>query len=267
MTGTAGQKRVPSSFLEEYTVPVPPLRVQEEIVRLLRGAERLKELRQQASQLTSKIIQSVFLRMFGDPSTNPLEFSESSLGNLATMARYGPRFHNQPYSETGTPILRTTDITAEGEWSLNKAPKLKVSSADLERYKLRRGDVVISRSGSLGRCAVFDVDRVDCIPGAFLLHFRFGGRVLPEYIKHFILFPSIQKKIQKMGQYVAQPNVNVGELNSFKVPVPPIDAQKRFVETNKKWGQLRQDQKESALQINQLFYSLMDKSFRGNVAA
>jgi len=37
------------------------------------------------------------------------------------MSRYVARFYNQPYFDIGVPILRTTDITEEGELSLDNA--------------------------------------------------------------------------------------------------------------------------------------------------
>ncbi len=45
MTGTAGQKRVPKRFLENYKIPVPPLPIQKQIVSILERAERLSEER------------------------------------------------------------------------------------------------------------------------------------------------------------------------------------------------------------------------------
>lgn len=265
MTGTAGQKRIPKAFLESYKISIPPLEAQRKIVKGLQKAERIVKIRGQANRLTNRIIQSVFLNMFGDPASNPLRFPIATLGELAVMSRYGPRFYNQPYSDSGVPILRTTDITAEGDLSLDKAPKLEVSLEDLERYQLRKGDVVISRSGSLGRCAVFDAEGVDCIPGAFLLHFRFGEKVLPEYVHHYVLSPAIQRSIHRMGRFVAQPNVNAKELKSLKVAVPPIDSQRRFVGIKTEFQHLKERQNESTEAVNEIFHSLMQQAFSGQL--
>ncbi len=251
--------------VSSLSISLPPLEVQRRIASILKRTHGLGESRKQANRLTNRIVQSVFLRMFGDPLENPFKFPVTSLGSLAIMSRYGPRFYNQPYSAIGVPILRTTDITEEGELSLENAPKLEVTPKVIEKYRLRVGDVVISRSGSLGRCAVYDLEGVKCIPGAFLLHFRFGENVLAHYIKHFALSRSIQTTIQNMARFVAQPNVNVEELKSLKVPVPPIDLQRKFVETAFRFARLKQTQIESLQEINELFRSLMDKAFKGKL--
>ncbi len=263
-TGANLPRIAPESLLS-IAIPLPPIETQRKICQILLRADRLRQSREETNQLTSKVIQSVFLKMFGDPAENPFKYPVFSLGSLANMSRYGPRFYNQPYSEVGIPILRTTDITENGELSLDKAPKLKVSPDDLQKYRLHSGDVVISRSGSLGRCAVYDIGDVDCIPGAFLLHFRFGDKVLPEYVQYFILSESIQKRIQRMGKVVAQPNVNMKELGKLEVPVPSIPNQRRFVEAKSKYHQLRQRQNESFEEISEFFQSLMHKAFRGEL--
>ena len=250
---------------QSLKIPVPPLPLQRRIANVLERARRLQRIRAQANQLTSKIIQSVFLKIFGDPVTNTFKFPTAALGELAVMSRYGPRFYNQPYSDSGVPILRTTDITEQGELSLENAPKLDVSDDDLAKYRMRAGDVVISRSGSLGRCAVFETEGINCIPGAFLLHFRFGDRVLPEYIQHYVLFPSIQRRIREMGRFVAQPNVNATELKSLVVPIPPLDSQRKFSQFKTAFKLTKERQGESTREISSLSEALMYKAFRGEL--
>ena len=61
--GTAGQQRVPASFLEELKLPLPPLTEQKRIASLLARADRLRQLRRTAHDLGDALLQSVFLEM------------------------------------------------------------------------------------------------------------------------------------------------------------------------------------------------------------
>jgi type I restriction enzyme S subunit len=253
---------------QSLIILAPPIDVQRRIAQVLDRAERLLLLRERANELTNKIAKALFLQMFGDPTANPFGFPKKTLGSLAIVCRYGPRFYNEPYCEDGTAILRTTDITEDGEFSLSNCPKLRASPGDIKRYRLRRGDLVISRTGTkLGRCTVYDTDAVDCIPGAFLLHFRFSEEIVPEYVKHFILSASIRKRILRMRRFVGQPNVNAGELKSLNVPVPPLNLQTRFIEMDSMLRKLAARQKQSFEEINELFRSLMQKAFSGGLTA
>ncbi len=88
-TGSAGQQRVPKSFLEKVAIPLPPLDEQRRIVGLL---DRAAEIRRRADSARAKaraIIPALFLDTFGDPATNPKGWPVEPLGNHITMSGGG----------------------------------------------------------------------------------------------------------------------------------------------------------------------------------
>lgn len=99
-TGTAGQQRVPTSFLQEALVPVPPLEEQRRIVDLLARAEGIVRLRREAQQKAAELIPAIFVDMFGDPTTNPKQWPIQRLGDVVqsvsggTPAKARPEFWN-----------------------------------------------------------------------------------------------------------------------------------------------------------------------------
>ncbi len=70
ITGSA-QLNFGPSHLEKMKVILPPLEIQNKIVYILEKAEETKRLRAQADELTDRLLQSVFLEMFGNPVKNP----------------------------------------------------------------------------------------------------------------------------------------------------------------------------------------------------
>ncbi len=70
MTGSAGQQRVPASFVAKIEVPLPPLPEQQRIAGILSRADRLRRLRRYALEMSDGYFQSVFLEMFGDTEHN-----------------------------------------------------------------------------------------------------------------------------------------------------------------------------------------------------
>ena len=82
MTGSAGQKRVPSSFLEEVLIPLPSLSEQKRIVNILEKADHLRRQRRYALELSNTYLQAVFLEMFGDPTNNPNKWPKDRLSQL-----------------------------------------------------------------------------------------------------------------------------------------------------------------------------------------
>ena len=70
MIGSAGQKRVPKSFLENVKIPLPPLNVQKHIADTLdKTQEIIDSYKKQLAELDN-LIMAVFYKMFGDPVIN-----------------------------------------------------------------------------------------------------------------------------------------------------------------------------------------------------
>ena len=113
--GTAGQQRVPKSFMENALVPVPPLDEQRKIVVILNRAARIGRLRAQAADRLMNFNSALFIKMFGDPLENPLEFSTYALGSLGSLdrgrsrhrPRNAPELYGGPY-----PFVQTGDVAA-----------------------------------------------------------------------------------------------------------------------------------------------------------
>ncbi|TAL36995.1 MAG: restriction endonuclease subunit S, partial [Spirochaetes bacterium] len=70
MTGTAGQRRVPTAFLERYKILLPPLEEQIRIATRLSRIEGLIARRKESIRLLDEFVKSMFLEMFGDPVRN-----------------------------------------------------------------------------------------------------------------------------------------------------------------------------------------------------
>jgi type I restriction enzyme S subunit len=88
-TGTAGQQRVPTTFMEAAKIPVPPLPEQRRLVDILSRAESVVRLRREALKKTQEIIPALFLDMFGDPATNPKEWPTQPLGEIVSLLSGG----------------------------------------------------------------------------------------------------------------------------------------------------------------------------------
>lgn len=114
MAGAAGQKRLPSEYLGNFEIPLPPLDEQKRIAAVLNKDAALRRQRQESLQLTKKLLRSVFLDMFGDPVTNSKDLPTQELSELAKMerGRFSPRPRNDPSYYGGPhPFIQTGDIT------------------------------------------------------------------------------------------------------------------------------------------------------------
>ena len=95
-TGSAGQQRVPKSFLEKVAIPLPPLDEQQRIVGLLDRAAEIRRRADAARARARAIIPALFLDTFGDPVTNPKAWPVEPLGNQITMSGGGTPSKTRP---------------------------------------------------------------------------------------------------------------------------------------------------------------------------
>ena len=153
----------------------------------------------------------------------------TNLSELKEYSLYGPRFSSDDYSESGTYILRTTDIDQKGKVNLNNAPRIELSTKDVARYKCEVGDMLITRTGSLGRLAVYN-DSVDAIPGAYLIQYRLASAIdTVWWVYHFLMSPKGQNQLIDRGTGIGRQNLNLAAIESIPIPLPPLNEQRRII--------------------------------------
>ena len=76
MTGSAGQKRVPATFLKSISLYIPPLDIQRKIIYILDKAQELIDKRKAQIEALDQLTQSVFLEMFGNLKGEKVPLSE-----------------------------------------------------------------------------------------------------------------------------------------------------------------------------------------------
>jgi type I restriction enzyme S subunit len=153
----------------------------------------------------------------------------TTLSQLKIHSLYGPRFSASDYATNGIAVLRTSDIDASGRVSLETCPRLPLSDEDYEKYKVEIGDLLITRTGSIGTLAIFN-DEVRAIPGAYLLHYRLADTAVVPFVYTFFRSPTGQEQLWEASAGSGRQNLSAPELEGISIPLPPIDEQAKIVE-------------------------------------
>jgi len=264
--GTAGQQRVPATFLEELKIPLPPLTEQKRIASLLARADRLRHLRRTAHDLGESLLQSVFLEMFGDPARNEKGWDKVE---LAELVRSGDTINYgvvQPGDDfpNGKPIIRVGDLE---NLSQNLAtlklidPKIE---ANYKRSRIVGDEILIACVGSIGRVALvnekmkgFNIVRaVARVPANYSVVNRL-------YLAAYLSTPFVQDFFQKETRTVSQPTLNITQIEEAPILLPPLNLQEEFAGMVARVESLRGRMSEGERQVEGLFGALLAQSFDG----
>ena len=226
MTGSAGQKRVPKSYLEHYKVHLPPIEEQHRIAALLDKVTDLIAKRRAQLDKLDLLVKARFVEMFGDPSANTRWPTEklSQLGELNRgVSKHRPR--NDPRLLGGAyPLIQTGDVSNSGLYILNYSSTY--SEFGLKQSRLwNAGTLCITIAANIAQTSILTFDA--CFPDS-VVGFVPSDKTNSVFMHYWFSF--FQKILEEQAPQVAQKNINLKILSDLDVIVPPYDLQKHFQE-------------------------------------
>ncbi|KQW98765.1 hypothetical protein ASC94_31215 [Massilia sp. Root418] len=225
MTGSAGQKRVPTAFLAEYEFQLPPLAEQKRIATILDKADGLRRKRLKAIRLADEFLRAVFIDMFGDPVSNPKAWKVKSLADLGSLDRgvskHRPR--NDPSLLGGShPLIQTGEVANCDGYI--RTYTSTYSDKGLDQSKLwPAGTLCITIAANIAKTGILLFPA--CFPDS-VVGFTASETATVEYVRFWLSF--LQKTLEANAPESAQKNINLAILRNLQVPVPPIDLIRKF---------------------------------------
>ena len=125
-------------FLKQITFPLMPLSEQRRIVDIFDQIDNLRCLQSKAGTKANRIFPSLFVQMFGDPVTNPMNWPVVPLRELGRPLSGGAfPLTEQGRTEGDIPFIKVSDMNTEGnEWFIHRSNNY-VSFETLGRLKVR----------------------------------------------------------------------------------------------------------------------------------
>lgn len=262
MTGSAGQKRVPKTFLENYVVNLPDIDTQKSENKILRKVDDLIFLRKQQLAKLDELVKARFVEMFGTFPANPFRWDTGKIQDVVSDVRYGS---SRPAVEDGKyPYLRMNNITYSGELDLCDTKRIDIPDSELDKCTVRRGDVLFNRTNSkelVGKTCVYNRDELMVLAG-FVIRVRVNERIRPEVLSAFLNMDFSKRMLIGMCKTaIGQANINAKELQNIDLYIPPIELQDQFVALKNKIDQQKQTVQQSLEKLELLKKALMQEYF------
>ena len=230
--GKVKSKVVHSSVpaIKELVVPIPPLEVQQQIVRILNQfteltAELTTEL---TAELTARKKQYEYYRdaLLGEEIGASTEWK--TIGQISSFRRGS---FPQPYGnkewydgEGAMPFVQVADISESMQLVEDTKRKISVVAQPKSVFA-PKGSIVISLQGSIGRIAVTQYDAY--IDRTVAIFKDISSVVLSRYFVYQLQRVFSIKEKTARGSTIK--TITKEEFTGFQIPIPPIEEQRRIV--------------------------------------
>ncbi len=150
-----------------------------------------------------------------------------SLAEICTDVSYGYTASAENIIN-GVKFLRITDIQG-GVVKWSTVPSCKISDAEIDKYRLHDGDIVIARTGnSTGENYIFHGDR-NTVYASYLIRFRPNKELVdPDYIWFSMRSKSWWDFVDSVKTGSAQAGANAQVLGKYPINLPDLNTQKEI---------------------------------------
>jgi hypothetical protein len=235
-------KKIPIPIKEDGT---PDLKKQEEIIKFIEKAEKSKEWRKEADDLTDDLLNSIFLNMFGSARNNTkgfdvkgfLDVFDITTGKLDSNASV--ECGKYPFFTCSRETFKINDYSFDCE-ALLLAGNNAAGKYSVKHYK--------GKFNAYQRTYVLTLKNKDELFDFY--HYQLGRKLV---------------ELQNKSVGTNTKYLTMGILKDIKMICPPTPLQNKFASIVKETKSLKEQQKHSKNQIDNLFNALMQKAFKGEL--
>ena len=245
-----------SKMVRNLEIPIPPLPIQEAIVKELDSLHRLKELQEQQLTEYDNLAQCTFYSMFGDPIENDRDWEVRKMGEVAPVSSFKRK-------------LRAID---NKYWLLNLDAVEQQSGEILfinivDKKEINQSTVTFNEDNVLYSKLRPYLNKV-VIPftsgycTSELLPLSPNKELLNRVFLALLLRSSaFVEYIQEKTNGAKMPRVNMDEFREFNLIIPPLPLQSQFAERIEKIEAQKELVKQGIDQTQLLIDYTMDKYF------
>jgi type I restriction enzyme S subunit len=188
----------------------------------------------------------------------------AALGDVQLGQQLHPKYRSGPKMRK---YLRVANVF-DDQLDLSDVASMDFSDAGVEKFRLRRGDILLNEGQSIelvGRCAMFRDEIEDCYMQKTLLRFRSGPEILPDFALAWFRrcylvgdFSALAKRTTSMAHLTAV------RFSAMPMPCPPLDVQRDLVARSATVKAAAEALRAELTRLDSLRFSLMAATFGGN---
>ena len=182
------------------------------------------------------------------PTVIPLE-------RIAESVDYGVTA-SAAWENVGPRFLRITDIQ-DGRVDWEQVPWCECSERELANACLEPGDIVFARTGATtGKSYLIRECPEATVFASYLIRVRLSEKAYAPFVSHYFQTAEYWAQISSNVRGVAQPGVNATTLKSLRIPLPPLENQRRIAAILDQAETLRTQRRQALAHLDSLTQSI-----------
>lgn len=277
MTGSAGQKRVPTEFIKDYVLAVPTIKEQEKIASILstidEQIDNVDALIEKNKELKKGLMQTLLTKGIGHTKFKKTEIGEipeewdvKKIGDICEVkgGKRLPKGYQLEDEDNAFPYIRVADMYMGGirQDDIKYVPKDIVDK--IKNYKISKDDLFISVAGTLGIVGQvpYELDGANLTENADKLC---NIQINKLYLMKVLQSNIVQSIIEAEQTKSAQPKLALTRIKEFLIPVPSDIEQVKIasilMEVDEKIGQYKNKKQK----LEELKKGLMQQLLTGMI--
>ena len=264
-------------IMKGIRLALPPLPEQRVIAHVLQTLQEAKSTRQSELALERERKAALMDYLFshgtrGEPRKQteigdiPESWEVVRLAELCTKITDGT--HRTPtYVNAGVPFLRVVDVqSTKIDWeSVKWIPKHEHDEL-IKRCKPEKGDVLLSKNGTIGKTKVVDWEEEFSIFVSLCLLKVKHESLNNVYLAEFLASNGLPQ-IQKRGKKMTVTNLHLVEIRELLIPLPLLPEQQKIAETLRIFDAKIAALEQEAERLDELFHAMLDELMTGKRSA
>ena len=220
-----------ASELKKLEIPIPPLPVQTEIVKILDALTALTSELTSELTLRRKQYEHYREKLLSEEELGKVGFEWKTLGDVAKIQRgASPRPISQYITDepNGIPWIKIGDTPLDSKYIENTAQKITVEGAEKSRI-LKCGDLVMSNSMSYGRPYILKIS--GAIHDGWASISDFENILNSDFLYYYLSSDSVQSYWNGKINSSSVSNLNSDIIKSLPIPIPALHIQIEIAKT------------------------------------
>lgn len=257
-------KEISKQIVASIEINVPDMEQQMQATENLERVSSIIRLRKQELQKLDDLVKARFVELFGDPVTNPMGWSETTIGDECFYIKDGPHKSLPDIGKEngGHPFISVRNIV-NGYIDFSSARYISDEDyADaIKKCHPEKGDMLYSKGGTTGIAKLIDIDEkfANWVHVAVLKFDK--SKLNGIFFENMLNGAYCYEQSQRLTKGIANRDLVLSAMAQIQIYRPPIELQNQFadfvIQTDKSKDVIQKALDETQL----LFDSLMQEYF------